>query len=63
MTLQIVPRQVQDLVGGAMPPEWLDAFWETENLMLNGKSPREVWELGDHEEVLNFMTATKVSAE
>ena len=55
-----VPQQIRDLVGDTLSLEWLDAFWTTENLMLNGLSPQEAWGLGEEEKVLTFIENTKI---
>lgn len=56
-----VPREVQNLVGDAISPEWLELFWVTPNLMLRGFTPQEAWDREAQEVVLTFIEATLVS--
>ena len=54
----LLPPQVIRAVGRAITTESLMRFWDTIHPALGDKSPKQIWDDGNHERVLNYINCT-----
>lgn len=52
-----VPEEVRSLIGDAIKD--VETFWNDKHELFSGKSPKEVWESGDKERVIDFILSAK----
>ena len=59
MAKKVVPAEVRTAVGNALTPESLASWWEAKTRWFEHRSPREAWEAGERQKVMDFIAAAK----
>ncbi len=54
-----IPQEVVRAIGKALAQEELKEFWNNPHESLGGKSPRQLWERGEKNKVLQFIESAK----
>ena len=54
-----IPEQIIKAVDKTLSQEELTEFWNNPHPLLDGKSPKRLWEKGDRNRVLQFIESAK----
>lgn len=59
MAKDSIPDEIRKAVGSALSEDSLQFFWNRPHKLLEGKSPKELWDAGEKQKLLSFIACAQ----